>query len=578
MEERYSLNRKMVAGVHRIAWIGGLVLVMWRISLWAEPPHRSGVADAIYVNGNILTGDNLTSERPTRASAVAIEDGLILAVGTNADILKLRGSKTEVVDLHGAFVMPGFNDAHVHLASAGRQKMTIDLVGVKSLAEMQQRIASAAKVAAPGAWLRGRGWDHTLWVSKQLPARGDLDAFTGDHPAVFTRVDGHIAVANTKALDIAGISGTTPDPSGGKIDKSPSGMPTGIVRETAVDLIYAKVPPPSHAERRWALEFAIQDAISHGITSVQDYSTWDDFLVYEEMEREGKLPVRISEWLTFLDALPVLEDEREHHAADDPMLHTGMLKGFMDGSLGSRTAALEEPYSDDPTNSGIPQFDQDALDRMTIERAKAGFQIGFHAIGDRAVNMALNAFMSAEVEVPESVNYRFRIEHDQVVDPHDFPRFKLLGVIASMQPNHLLTDMNWAEQRIGSKRAKYSYAWRSFIHQGTVVPFGTDYPVEPVAPFRGLYAAVTRKSEDGKRTYYPEQTITIGQALYAYTQASAYAEFMENKKGRLVPGQFADFVVLDRDLLKVAPSEILKMQVLRTVVSGKTVYVAKGQD
>jgi predicted amidohydrolase YtcJ len=551
---------------------------MWRISLWAEPPHRSGVADAIYVNGNILTGDNLTSERPTRASAVAIEDGLILAVGTNADILKLRGSKTEVVDLHGAFVMPGFNDAHVHLASAGRQKMTIDLVGVKSLAEMQQRIASAAKVAAPGAWLRGRGWDHTLWVSKQLPARGDLDAFTGDHPAVFTRVDGHIAVANTKALDIAGISGTTPDPSGGKIDKSPSGMPTGIVRETAVDLIYAKVPPPSHAERRWALEFAIQDAISHGITSVQDYSTWDDFLVYEEMEREGKLPVRISEWLTFLDALPVLEDEREHHAADDPMLHTGMLKGFMDGSLGSRTAALEEPYSDDPTNSGIPQFDQDALDRMTIERAKAGFQIGFHAIGDRAVNMALNAFMSAEVEVPESVNYRFRIEHDQVVDPHDFPRFKLLGVIASMQPNHLLTDMNWAEQRIGSKRAKYSYAWRSFIHQGTVVPFGTDYPVEPVAPFRGLYAAVTRKSEDGKRTYYPEQTITIGQALYAYTQASAYAEFMENKKGRLVPGQFADFVVLDRDLLKVAPSEILKMQVLRTVVSGKTVYVAKGQD
>lgn len=578
MEERYSLNRKMVAGVHRIAWIGGLVLVMWRISLWAEPPHRSGVADAIYVNGNILTGDNLTSERPTRASAVAIEDGLILAVGTNADILKLRGSKTEVVDLHGAFVMPGFNDAHVHLASAGRQKMTIDLVGVKSLAEMQQRIASAAKVAAPGAWLRGRGWDHTLWVSKQLPARGDLDAFTGDHPAVFTRVDGHIAVANTKALDIAGISGTTPDPSGGKIDKSPSGMPTGIVRETAVDLIYAKVPPPSHAERRWALEFAIQDAISHGITSVQDYSTWDDFLVYEEMEREGKLPVRISEWLTFLDALPVLEDEREHHAADDPMLHTGMLKGFMDGSLGSRTAALEEPYSDDPTNSGIPQFDQDALDRMTIERAKAGFQIGFHAIGDRAVNMALNAFMSAEVEVPESVNYRFRIEHDQVVDPHDFPRFKLLGVIASMQPNHLLTDMNWAEQRIGSKRAKYSYAWRSFIHQGTVVPFGTDYPVEPVAPFRGLYAAVTRKSEDGKRTYYPEQTVTIGQALYAYTQASAYAEFMENKKGRLVPGQFADFVVLDRDLLKVAPSEILKMQVLRTVVSGKTVYVAKGQD
>jgi predicted amidohydrolase YtcJ len=295
------------------------------------------------------------------------------------------------------------------------------------------------------------------------------------------------------------------------------------------------------------------------------------------MERENKLPVRISEWLTFLDPLSVLEEQRAHHPTGDPMLHTGMLKGFMDGSLGSRTAALNAPYSDDPGNSGIPQFDQATLNRMTIERTQAGFQIGFHAIGDRAVSMALNAFEAAQAAVPQSIGYRFRIEHVQVITPNDFDRFRWLGVIASMQPNHLLTDMNWAENRIGPERAKYSYNWKTFLDQGTVLAFGTDYPVEPVAPFRGLYAAVTRQSEDGTKTYYPEQAITIGQALYAYTQASAYAENMETKKGKLVPGQFADFVVLDRDLLKVSAPEILQTKVLRTVVAGRTVYQA-GKD
>jgi hypothetical protein len=369
-----------------------------------------------------------------------------------------------------------------------------------------------------------------LWASKQLPSRQELDSVTGDHPAIFTRVDGHIAVANTEALRLAGISGSAPDPSGGKIDRDAQGKPTGIVRETAVDLVYAKVPSPTHEERRHALELAMQDAVAHGITSLQDYSTWDDFLVFGEMEKENKLPVRISEWLTFLDPLSVLEQQRAHHPADDAMLHTGMLKGFMDGSLGSRTAALNAPYSDDPGNSGIPQFDQATLNRMTIERAQAGFQIGFHAIGDRGVKMALDAFVAAEASLPNSMTYRFRIEHDQVVDPHDFARYRWLGVIASMQPNHLLTDMYWAQARIGPVRARSSYPWKTFWDQGTVLALGTDYPVEPVTPFRGLYAAVTRRSEDGTRIYHPEQTITIGQALYAYTQASAFAEHMETKK------------------------------------------------
>lgn len=557
-----------------------LVLAMWNISAaqQSNAAKSSEQTDLLYINGDILTGENLTAPGPHRVSALAIRSGIIIATGSDAEILKLRGPKTEVIDLHGAFVMPGFNDAHVHLASAGREKLTIDLVGVKSLAEMQQRIAAAAKSVPAGAWLRGRGWDHTMWASKQLPTRQNLDLVTGDHPAIFTRVDGHIAIANSHALQLAGIMATTPDPPGGKIDRDAFGTPTGIVRETAVDMVYSKVPPPSLEERRHALELAIQDAIAHGITSVQDYSTWDDFLVYEQMEREHKLTIRISEWLTFLDPLPVLEEQRAHHPADDPMLHTGMLKGFMDGSLGSRTAALNAPYSDDPGNSGIPQFDQATLNRMTVERAKAGFQIGFHAIGDRAVSMALSAFIAAEAAVPESVSYRFRIEHDQVVNPQDFAKYKWLGVIASMQPNHLLTDMSWAEQRIGPERAAYSYTWKTFIDQGTVVPFGTDYPVEPITPFRGLYAAVTRKNDDGTKTYHPEQAITIGQALYAYTQASAYAERMETKKGKLVSGQFADFVVLDRDLLKTKPQAILKTRVLRTVVGGRTVFQASATE
>jgi predicted amidohydrolase YtcJ len=317
----------------------------------------------------------------------------------------------------------------------------------------------------------------------------------------------------------------------------------------------------------------MQDAIAHGVTSAQDNSSWDDFLALEDLERGGYLPMRVTEWLAFSDPVELLKQHRTSHLQDDPMLHTGMLKGFMDGSLGSRTAALNAPYSDDPGNSGLPQYKQDELNRMAVERTRAGFQIGFHAIGDRAATMALNAFV-AEEAVPKSIGYRFRIEHDQVIDPRDFARFKWLGVIASMQPNHLLTDMNWAEDRIGPQRAKNSYPWRTFFHQGTVLAFGTDYPVEPITPFRGIYCAVTRTNEAGTKTYYPEQSLTINEALYSYTQASAYAEFAETKKGKLKPGYYADLVVLDRDLLKAKPGEILATRVLRTVVAGKTVYEA----
>jgi predicted amidohydrolase YtcJ len=525
--------------------------------------------DVIFVNGDIYT-----QATPTRAQATAVSDGCIVAVGSNDDIRKLKGPRTQVVDLGGHFVMPGFNDAHVHLEEAGLEALSVDLRGTGSLPEMEHLIVSAARAASPGEWLVGGGWDQTKWTDQKLPSRRDLDVYTFDHPAVFVRVDGHISVANTAALKAGGVTAQTQAPPGGSIDHDANGEPTGILRETARALVESKVPPPSPARLRQAAELALADAARWGITSVQDNSSWDIFLIYEQMEREGKLTLRISEWLNFNDPVDVLKSHRAHHPANDPMLHTAMLKGFMDGSLGSRTAALLAPYSDDPGNSGLARYEQEKLNRMAVERAAAGFQIGFHAIGDRAAQIALDAFAASEAANPQAHNLRFRIEHDQVITPAQFAQYRKMGVIASMQPSHLLTDMNWAMARLGPERAKMSYAWKEFLDNGVPLAFGTDYPVEPITPFRGIYAAVTRMNEAGTKSYFPEQKLTIEQALAAYTTGSAYAQFAEKEKGTLAPGMLADFVVLDRDLTKVAPAEILKTRVLRTVVGGKTVYEA----
>jgi len=525
--------------------------------------------DTIFVNGDIYT-----QVTPPRAQAIGVSNGCIISVGSNDEIRKLKSEQTKVVDLGGHFVMPGFNDAHVHLEEAGLELQSVDLRGTRSLQEMQQRISVSAKAVAPGEWLVGGGWDQTLWTDQKLPNRQDLDAVTGSHPAVFSRVDGHIAVANTAALKAGGVTAQTQAPEGGKIDHDASGEPTGIFRETARGLVESNIPPPSPARRRRAAELALADAARWGITSAQDNSSWEIFLIYEDLEREGKLTLRISEWLAFDDPVSLLETHRTHHPANDPMLHTAMLKGFMDGSLGSRTAALLAPYADDPGNSGLARYEQAKLTRMAVERAAAGFQIGFHAIGDRAVQMALDAFAAAEAANKQARNLRFRIEHDQVITPAQFAQYRKLGVIASMQPSHLLTDMNWALARLGPERARTSYAWKEFLDNGVPLAFGTDYPVEPITPFRGIYAAVTRQNEAGTKSYFPEQKLTIEQALAAYTTGSAYAQFAEKQKGTLAPGMLADFVVLDRDLTKVAPPEILKTRVLRTVVGGKSVYLA----
>ncbi len=567
------------------------VLMVLTMASLSSAQQSQSPADVIFINGDIYLGAPHIELRvgqavergkpmapPTsvhgRVQAIAVSSGKISAAGPNDEIQKLKGPKTQIIDLGGHFVMPGFNDAHVHLGSGGFEKLNVDLVGSKSLDDMKQRIAVRVKTAGPGEWIVGRGWDHTLWAEQKTPIKADLDSVTGDHPAIFNRVDGHIAIANTAALKAAGITAQTPDPHGGKIDRDDKGEPTGILRETAMGLVGEKIPAPTMAQRRKAAELALQDAASHGITSAQDNSDWEDFLTYEQMEKEGKLTLRIAEWLPFDAPIEQLIKMRQHHSGSDSMLHTTMLKGFMDGSLGSRTAAMLAPYDDDPKNAGIPRYEQDKLNTMAAERANDSFQIGFHAIGDRGARMALDAFAYAE-QKSNKKDLRFRIEHDQVIAPEDFKKFKALGVIASVQPNHLLTDMNWAESHIGPERAKHSYPWKEFEDNGIPLAFGTDYPVEPITPFRGLYAAVTRKNEAGTKEYYPEQKLTIDHAIYAYTIGAAYAEFAEEKKGQLQPGMLADFVVLDRDITKVAPPEILKTRVLRTVVGGKTVYEAK---
>jgi predicted amidohydrolase YtcJ len=566
-------------------WLAA-ALICVSVCAAAQAQTSAPKADLIFIHANIYTGvaSNAQFGSIDREEAIAIRGDRIQAVGKNVEIEKLKGPQTEVIDLGGHFVMPGFNDAHLHLADAGMQKLSVDLTGVKTLDELRERLLAKVETAKPGEWILGGGWDETLWPVVALLSRWDLDEVSGGHPVLLDRVDGHLAVVNTRALQLAGITRASRDPEGGKIDHDANGEPTGILRDTAQQAVRAVLPKATPEKMRQGIEVALADLAEHGVTSAQDYSPdWANFQIYEELEKEGKLTARISEWLPFDESIEELKKKRDSHPQSDLMLHTGMLKGFMDGSLGGHTAALLEPYADDPANSGLPRYDAARLNEMAKERVLAGFQVGFHAIGDKGVQMALDAFAEAEKAAREQKvkaangggDYRLRIEHAQVTSGAQMKEFKQLQVIASMQPSHLLSDMRWAQDRLGPKRAAYSYAWNLVEESGVMLSFGTDYPVEPVTPFRGLYAAVTRKSEDGRRQYFPEQRVSMDQAIAAYTTGSAYAEFEEKEKGKLAPGMLADFVVLDRDITAVAPEKLLTPKVLRTVVGGKTVYEQK---
>jgi len=538
----------------------------------SEPQRRAAAGTTLYRNGRIYTND---ASAPW-AEAMLVRGEEILAVGADDEVSALAEKGTIVVDLGQHFVMPGFNDAHVHLGGAGEDWLAVRLFGAATVAELQNRLAAAVAEHKAGDWITGSGWDHTRWPEKSFPNRQQLDAVSPGNPVILTHVSGHVAVANSLALRLAGVGKDTPNPSGGEIERDGNGEPTGMLKGgAAMRLVESKIPPRSAEERRRGIELVLADVASNGVTSVQDNSAWEDFLTYRALQNDGKLTVRITEWLPFAAPLEKLEQMRRDGGTTDPWLRTGALKMVTDGALGSRTAAMLAPYSDDAQTTGILTMEPGKLNALAIERDKAGFQLNFHAIGDRANRVALDAFeAAAKANGPR--DRRDRIEHAQVVAPADFPRFARLEVIASMQPSHETSDMRWAEQRVGPERAKGAYAWATMRKFGVRLAFGTDYDVEPISPWRGLYACVTRELPDGGPAggWEPQEKISLADCIRAYTSGSAYGEFMEGKKGELKEGEFADFIVLSNDLTKVTPREYTATKVLRTVVGGRTVYQA----
>ena len=558
----------------RGAGLGSLLLAC---ALWPAAGTRAQAPPPVlhpttyYLHGRIYTND----PKHPWAEAMAIRDEKVFCIGTISQILLDCGGAQshDVIQLKGLFVMPGFNDAHAHLGGAARDKLNVQLNTATSIADIQKLVKEAVDHHQPGEWILGSGWDQTRWADAKLPSRIDLDQAAPNNPVYLDHISGHIAAVNSLALKHAEITVETPNPPGGEIDRFADGEATGILKENAKEMVEQRIPDPPDAERKKGIELVFAELARNGVTSIQDFSTWEDFRAYIDLKQEKKLTVRITEWLPFTASTDDLQNKRAEGGTTDPWLRTGALKGFLDGALGTRTAALLAPYSDDPSTSGILTIDPEKLKAMAIERDRLGFQLALHAIGDKANRIALDTFESL-LRVNPPRDRRDRIEHAQVVAPEDIPRFGALKVIASMQPSHETNDMRWAEQRLGPERSKGAYAWNSLQKAGARLAFGTDYDVEPIDPRRGLYACVTRAGLDGAPPggWIPNEKLPLGDCIRAYTTGSAYAEFMEGKKGELKVGQFADFVVLSRDLTKASPAEILTTEILRTVVGGRTVY------
>jgi predicted amidohydrolase YtcJ len=534
----------------------------------SNPPVHS---TTYYLHGRIYTND----PKHPWAEALAVRDEKILCIGTISHVLLECGGaeSNDVVQLNGRFVMPGFNDAHLHLGGAGHDKLSVELSDATSVDDMLKLVSVAVNKHKAGEWILGSGWDQTRWADPKYPTRLDLDRVAANNPVYLEHISGHIAVVNSAALKHAEITPETPNPPGGEIARFADGEPTGILKESAEELVTQRFPDPSEEERRKGIELILAEFAHNGVTSVQDFSEWADFRVYLNLKQENKLTVRITEWLPFDSSTDALQNMRAEGGTTDPWLKTGALKGFLDGALGTHTAALLAPYADDPSTNGILRVDREKLKAMAIERDRMGFQIAFHAIGDKANRVALDTFESL-IRVNAPRDRRERIEHAQVVAPEDMKRFGELHVIASMQPCHETNDLRWAEKRLGPERSKGAYAWNSLQKAGAVLAFGTDYDVEPVNPLRGLYACTTREGIDGEPAggWMPQEKLPLRDCISAYTTGAAYAEFMDGKKGELKDGEFADFVVLSQDLTKIPPKDFLRTEVLRTVVGGRIVY------
>ena len=538
-------------------------------------------ASLILVNGKVWT------ENPAQpiAYAVALDGNKIIAVGDDATIRKLAGPDTKVIDLHGRLLLPGFNDAHVHFLDGGAGLISVELGTANSPAEFKERIAKFAKTRAPGTWLRNGNWDHQRWNPPNLPTRQLIDDATGDHPVLLWRTDGHMALANSLALKLAGIDRSTKDPPGGEIVRDKDGNPTGILKDSATALVVRVMPPLPAAEQDQAMEAAIHEAAAHGITSVQnladtpeDESQPEVFREFQKYERAGKLTVRIYQGVRVRD-WKMYADPGIVAPFGSSLLRIGNLKAFADGALGSETAWMDEPFANSPSNRGLASPDLLDVEKFYGEMRvadKAGLQLTIHAIGDRAIRTILDLYARLEQDNGPA-DRRPRIEHVQHIHPADYPRFAKLGVIASMQPYHAIDDGRWAEKVIGPERAHSSYAWKSLLDAGATLAFGSDWSVAPLDAVLGIYAATTRQTLDGKNPggWIPEQRITVAQAVHAYTVGSAFAEHQEKVKGSIGPGKLADLVILSDDIFSIAPEQIQHTTVDLTIFDGRVIYERK---
>ncbi len=532
-------------------------------------------ADLVLLNGKIRT----VSDRQPEAQAVACLGNRIVAVGSNQEIRKWIGATTKVIDLLGKRVVPGFNDSHVHFFDGGRGLASVQLRDAKTPEEFRKRIQDYAAKLPKGRWILNGNWDHENWNPPKLPVRQLIDDLTLNNPVFINRLDGHMALANSLALKLAGVTRETPDPPGGAIVRDANGEPAGVLKDAAMNYVYKVIPNPGEDEIAEAVRAALRYAADSGVTSVQDMSASPDvFAVYQKLLASGELTVRIyghqplSEWARLARA-----GIRAGFGNDK--LKIGGLKGFADGSLGSTTALFFAPYLDDPKTSGLPSNEMIPESKMLdniLNADKSGLQIAVHAIGDKANKTVLDMF--AEVEKQNGKrNRRFRIEHAQHLRPDEIKRFGVQGVVASMQPYHAIDDGRWAENRIGPERAKGTYAFRSLLDAGAVLAFGSDWFVAPMEPLIGIYAAVTRRTLDGKRPsgWVPEQKITVSEAVRAYTLGSAYASGDEKIKGSIEPGKLADMAVLSADIFKINPVEIEKVKVVMTIFDGSVIYERK---
>jgi predicted amidohydrolase YtcJ len=536
-------------------------------------------ADLVIINGKVLTIDK---DKPS-AEAIAIKGETIIAVGTVSKIrAHIEEGKTEVIDAAGRLVIPGFNDAHVHFGPLDPDY--IELRYTTDPAVITEKVKAQVARSKPGELIKGGHWEHEMFIGRKWPYKELIDKVSPDNPVLLDRADGHSVLVNSYVLKKSGITKDTPDPFGGEIQRDPvTGEPTGILKETAQNLIKpgdVKImrSPEEEKARTWkGYLLAMKEAREFGVTSLQNAGS-ADFEAYEKLQKEGQLTSRIDIGEPLTGDLLVLKEYIEiakKYPKYGDWIRFGYLKAFVDGSMGSGTALMFEPYNDNPSSSGLAMWPYDELEKMVLNADKMGFQIGIHAIGDKGNNWLLNAFEKA-IEVNGKRDSRHRDEHTQTLQLSDIPRFAQLGVIPSMQPTHCITDKRFYEKRVGLERCKEAYAWRSLINAGSILAFGTDYQVEPLNPMEGLYAAVTRKDRLGEEGdgWFPEQKLSMEEAIKYYTYGSAYAQFMEERKGMIKKGYLADIVIVDKDLLIIPETEIMKTKVDYTITGGKVVYAS----